>query len=72
MSRSQAARFLVDYADAMRARAQFPAGGIVARLKQLFRYWSAGDLFAEHERRAWLQQRDASKLFARLEALAHA
>jgi len=71
-SRGEAARFLLDYADAMRTRARFPASGIVARLKQLFRYWSAGPLFAEHERRAWLQQRDAAGLFARLEALAQA
>ena len=51
VSRGEAARFLLDYADAMRARARFPAGGILARLKQLFRYWNAGSLFAEHERR---------------------
>ncbi len=51
----------------MRTRAQFPPGGIVARLKQLLRYWTAGGLFAESERRAWLQQRDGARLLARLE-----
>jgi tRNA-dihydrouridine synthase len=70
VTRAQAARFLLDYADAMRTRAQFPAGGIVARLKQLFRYWTAGELFAEHERRAWLQERDGEGLLARLESFA--
>jgi tRNA-dihydrouridine synthase len=70
VSRGQAARFLLDYAGALRTRSGFHAAGIVARLKQLFRYWSAGRLFAEHERRAWLQQRDAAELFARLESLA--
>ncbi|MBS1216410.1 MAG: hypothetical protein H6R20_1384, partial [Proteobacteria bacterium] len=43
-----------------------PSGGILARLKQLFRYWTAGELFAESERRAWLQQRDGDGLLARL------
>jgi hypothetical protein len=55
----------------MRTRAQFPAGGVLARLKQLFRHWTAGGLFAEHERRAWLQQDDASGLLARLESVSH-
>jgi tRNA-dihydrouridine synthase C len=71
VSRAEAARFLLDYADAMRTRAQFPAGGILARLKQLFRHWTAGGLFAEHERRAWLQQSDGAALLARLERDSH-
>ena len=71
-SRAEAARFLLDYVDAMRTRAQFPAGGILARLKQLFRHWTAGALFAEHERRAWLQQHDGAALLTRLERDSHA
>mgnify|MGYP006385586529 FL=1 len=51
-------------------RARFPAGGILARLKQLFRYWNAGSLFAEHERRDWLRQGDTAGLLARLERYA--
>jgi tRNA-dihydrouridine synthase C len=66
VSRAEAARFLLDYADAMQTRAQFPAGGIVARLKQLFRYWTAGELFAELERTAWLRDNDGAGLLARL------
>jgi tRNA-dihydrouridine synthase len=66
VSRAEAARFLLDYADAMQTRAQFPAGGIVARLKQLFRYWTAGELFAESERTAWLRESDGPGLLARL------
>lgn len=70
VSRGEAARFLLDYADALRTRSRIPSGGILARLKQLFRYWTAGELFAESERRAWLQQRDGGALLARLESYA--
>ena len=44
-SRAEAAGFLLDYAETMRTRAQFPPGGILSRLKQLFRHWTAGALF---------------------------
>ena len=70
VSRAEAAQFLLDYADAMRTRAQFPAGGIVARLKQLFHHWTAGQLFAAEERHAWLRERDGAALLARLEGIA--
>ena len=70
VSRAEAARFLLDYAEAMRTRAQFPPGGILSRLKQLFRHWTAGALFAEHERRAWLQQSDGAGVLARLDRFA--
>ena len=70
VSRAEAARFLLDYADAMRSRAQFPAGGSVARLKQLFHHWTAGQLFAGEERQAWLRERDGALLLARLASIA--
>jgi tRNA-dihydrouridine synthase C len=72
VSRVEAARFLLDYAAAMRARAQFPTGGIVARLKQLFHHWTAGQLFGDDERHAWLRERDGAILLARLESFARA
>ncbi len=70
--RADAARFLLDYASAMRTRGQFPAGGVVARLKQLFHHWTAGELFGNDERRAWLKERDPTVVLARLESLASA
>jgi tRNA-dihydrouridine synthase len=73
VTRAEAARFLVAYAEAMRTRRQFPAGGVVARIKQLLRYWTAGGLIAdESERVEWLRERDGTVLLARLEALARA
>jgi tRNA-dihydrouridine synthase C len=72
VSRAEAARFLLDYAEAMRSRAQFPAGGSVARLKQLFHHWTAGQLFAGEDRRAWLRERDGGVLLARLASIARA
>lgn len=72
VSRAESARFLLDYAIAMRTRGQFPAGGIVARLKQLFHHWTAGELFAGVDRRAWLRERDGGVLLARLERFARA
>ena len=70
VSRAEAARFLLDYAAAMRTRGQFGVHGIVARLKQLFHHWTAGELFAENERGAWLRERDGAVLLARFESLA--
>jgi tRNA-dihydrouridine synthase len=70
VGRGEAARFLVEYADTMRERMQWPAGGIVARLKQLLRHWTAGGLVAdEPARTAWLRERDGAALLARLRAI---
>lgn len=65
-TRAEAARFLLDYADVMRTRGEFPAGGIVARIKQLVRYWTAGELFDETTRVEWLRERDGERMLARL------
>jgi tRNA-dihydrouridine synthase C len=70
VSRAEAARFLLDYADAMRARERASLYGIVGRLKQLLRYWTAGALFAESERIVWLRDGDHAGLLARLAAIA--
>ncbi len=66
-SRGEAARFLVEYADTMRERHQWPAGGIGARLKQLFRHWTAGGLVPDEATRLdLLRERSAEALLARL------
>lgn len=70
VSRADAARFLLDYADAMRTRERASLYGIVGRLKQLLRYWTAGALFAESERIVWLRDDDHAGLLTKLEVIA--
>jgi tRNA-dihydrouridine synthase len=71
VSRGEAARFLVEYAETMQARHQWPVGGIAARLKQLLRLWTAGGLVADAaERASWLRERCAETLLGRLGSLA--
>jgi len=71
VTRGEAARFLVDYADLMRERNQWPGGGIAARVKQLLRYWTAGGLVESEEHRLeWLREKDGTALLGRLRALA--
>lgn len=71
VSRGEAARFLVEYADTLRARRSWPAGTIASRLKQLLRYWSAGGLVPDvTTRRGYLRERDGEALIARLRGLA--
>jgi tRNA-dihydrouridine synthase C len=72
VSRAEAARFLLDYAEAMRTRVNASLHAIVGRLKQLFRYWTAGDLFPESERIEWLRDVDHAGMLAKLEAFAAA
>jgi tRNA-dihydrouridine synthase B len=70
-TRAESARFLVEYADTMRERHQWPAGGIGARLKQLLRHWTAGDLVPDAEtRHALLRERSAEALIAHFRRLA--
>jgi hypothetical protein len=54
----------------MRTRVNASLYATVGRLKQLFRYWTAGDLFAESERIVWLRDGDHAGLLARLESIA--
>jgi tRNA-dihydrouridine synthase C len=68
--RAEAAQFLVDYADTMRDRLQRPAGGVVARVKQLLRYWTAGGLVPDDTTRtAFLRESNGEALLARLRAI---
>jgi len=71
VSRGEAARFLVDYAETMRARRSWPTRGIAARLKQLLRHWTAGGLVPDAAARgAWLRERDGESLLCQLRRLA--
>jgi tRNA-dihydrouridine synthase C len=73
VTRGEAARFLLDYADTMRERHEWPAGGIGARLKQLLRHWTAGGLVPDAATRAsLLRERDAAALLTRLRDCAQA
>ena len=67
----EAARFLVDYLEAMQRLKRASLRGAVARVKQLLRGWRAGDLIADEEdRRTWMHERDAEAFRRRLTALA--
>jgi nifR3 family TIM-barrel protein len=71
VTRAEAAHFLLDYADAMQARSQFPVRGAAARIKQLLRYWIAGDLVPdEATRTAWLRETSGESLIAGLQSIA--
>jgi tRNA-dihydrouridine synthase C len=69
VTRAEAARFLVDYANALRAKGGAGTSGAAARVKQLLRHWTAGDLLAS-DRDAWLRETDATALLERLDELA--
>ncbi|HTO07835.1 MAG TPA: tRNA-dihydrouridine synthase family protein [Myxococcota bacterium] len=59
VTRAQAVRFLLDYAQAMRERGGLGPRGVAARLKQLLRYWNAGGLVSGPEARTeWLRNPD--------------
>jgi len=64
-----AARFLVDYAEALAERGGASPHKCAARLKQLLRLWTAGGLCAD-DRASWLTERDPARLRARLAAIA--
>jgi len=69
--RAESAGFLVDYADAMRARAGLAPRAVAARIKQLLRHWTAGDLIrGEAERASLLREQDPAALLGGLEAAA--
>jgi tRNA-dihydrouridine synthase C len=69
VTRPEAARFLVDYAQALRESGSAGERGAAARVKQLLRYWTAGNLLL-NEREAWLTEPDAGALLARLAVIA--
>jgi len=66
---AEAARFLVEYAEALAASGGFRRLGVAGRVKQLAQFWSAGGLICG-ERASWLREGDPDRLLARLNELA--
>lgn len=62
---ADAARFLAEYAERLIASGGAGTKGAVARVKQLLKYWTAGDLVGD-ERSAWLCETDPRALLERL------
>lgn len=65
---AEAARFLLDYAQALRIRGNFNQNGTFGRTKKLLSFWTAGNLFptaAVKDR--WLREKDPQRLWAWLE-----
>ena len=72
VGRARAARFLIDYCQALHGAKANPAG-TAARLKQLIRYWRAGNLLPDEETRTgWLRERNPHALFELLGRSCHA
>lgn len=61
---AEAARFLLEYAEALEEAGASPKGA-VARVKQLLGHWTAGELVGS-ERMPWLRERDPGALLERL------
>lgn len=59
VARAEAARFLVAYAERLRAHHGASARMVAGRIKQLLRYWTAGGLCAV-DRAAWMSSEDAA------------
>jgi len=66
VSPAQAARFLLEYGQALRLRARLSPRSCAGRIKQLLRHWTAGDLLG-HDRRSWLREPDPEELTRRLQ-----
>ncbi len=64
-----AARFLCEYAQALREQRDASLRGAASRVKQLLRYWTAGGLCVR-DRTEWLRQSDGAQLLDKLAALA--
>ncbi len=61
----RAARFLLDYADRLVLEGDARPGRISGRIKQLFRYWVAGDLL-QGAPESWLREQSPERLVERL------
>lgn len=68
-SRAQAAGFLLEYADRLMTSSTAGLRGAAGRVKQLLRYWTAGDLVGD-DRECWMREADPQALFARLRGIA--
>lgn len=65
-SRSEALQFLLTYADLLATRTGSPARSVSARLKQLIRHWTAGDLFNDETRLEWLRRPNGEEFMSYL------
>jgi tRNA-dihydrouridine synthase C len=66
---ADAARFLLDYAEALFATGEPSKKGVAGRLKQLLVHWTAGAL-CRPTRESWLHMEDPQELFDRLALVA--
>lgn len=67
---SEAARFLVEYAERLIATGGAGLRGAAGRVKQLLGYWTAGDLVHNGDRASWLRESEPERLLGRLYAAA--
>jgi tRNA-dihydrouridine synthase C len=68
---AEAARFLLDYAEALRNRRKFRENATFGRMKRLLWYWTAGGLFPEAAvKDRWLRELEPQRLWAWLAARA--
>ena len=66
VDKARAFRFLCCYVEAMRRRGPGQPRGLAARVKQLIRYWTAGDAVND-TRTSWLREPDPGRFLTRLE-----
>jgi hypothetical protein len=69
VDRGEAARFLLDYAEALLATGTSGPGGAAGRVKQLLRFWRAGEL-VDRDRERWLGEPSPERLFGALASIA--
>ncbi len=62
---ADAARFLLEYAEALGASGTCRASGAAGRVKQLLQFWTAGELLGG-QRGEWLREADPERLLERL------
>ncbi|MFT7668590.1 MAG: tRNA-dihydrouridine synthase C [Planctomycetota bacterium] len=65
VTKTEAARFLLDYGDLLQERSSMTSKGRAGRMKQLLRHWTAANLVG-NERHSWLAESDPDRLFQRL------
>ena len=65
---AEAARFLLDYSEALRDRRNFHESGTFGRMKKLLSFWTAGGLFPSAAvKDRWLREKEPQRLWAWLE-----
>ena len=65
---AEAARFLLDYTEALRDRSNFNENRTIGRTKKLLSFWTAGGLFPDAAvKERWLREKEPERLWAWLE-----